>query len=425
MVRITNRWVLLFVMVLSSSALCYEVHHIVRDYVGPLFKGSTDFVDDFQFFYEAAGRALQSPDSLYERNTSHGFLFIESGARCDYGYPPPAVLFFLPLALLPLRWAFAVFILCSMVLTGLSVRFIRALLDGEKDSGLDRVFWGITTVSILSLGPVYVTLAFGQVNALVLMFSLGYVWAVKKERFLAAGVLMGLGFWLKFYPLFLLVLAPLEKRPVRLLFASLVSIAALPLLLSPVLPLDLYTHYFREIYPGLAEQTAPHVYNQSWIGFFTRLSGLGSDYFSWGPVLIDPEVKTINSLLQVVLFGWIAWGYSRNQTHKFLYYACVMAVTPMVVTYGWGGTYMLAIPLLLLAWVRLMRGGAWACAGFLLLLAVFIIPAYRSFDLVAWRGGVVEQVYYSRYLIAALVLLLVMVYRDAFGRGMAGEEFRP
>ena len=422
MIRATTKWFLLLVLILSSLALFYEVHHLVRDYVGPLFKGSTDFVDDFQFFYEAAVRVLQSPDLLYEGNTAHGFLFIESGARYDYGYPPPAVLFFLPLALLPLRWAFAVFIVCSILLVVLGVRLIRELLDEGDVAGLGRGFWRVITVTVLSLGSVYVTLAFGQVNALVLMLSLGYVWAVKKERYLTAGVLMGFGFWLKFYPLFLLVLAPLEKRPLRLLLASALSMAALPLLLSPLLPLDLYLHYFQVIYPGLADQTAPHVYNQSWIGLFTRWAGPKDDYFSWGPVLIDPEVTLINSLFQVVLFGWIAWGYCRNRARKFFYYACVMAVTPMVVTYGWGGTYMLAIPLLLLAWVRLMEHGAWGCAGFLLLLAAFTVPAYRPLDVIAWSGGVVEQVYYSRYLLAVLVLLAGMVHRDAFKRRLEGAQ---
>ena len=83
---------------------------------------------------------------------------------------------------------------------------------------------------------------------------------------------------------------------------------------------------------------------------------------------------------------------------------------------------MLAIPLLLLAWVRLMKNGAWGCAGFLLLLAAFTIPAYRPLDVIAWRGGVMEQVYYSRYLVAVLVLLAGMVHRDAFTRRLEGAQ---
>ena len=422
--QMVNRWCLLLALGMSLAALGYEFHHLARDYVGPLFKGSADFVDDFQFFYEGACRVLQSPGLLYEGNTSHGYLFLKSGARCDYGYPPPAVLFFLPLALLPLRWAFAVFMLCSVVLTGMGVQIIRGLLDDGDHDRLGRGGWGIITIMVLSLGPVYVTLAFGQVNALVLTLSLGYLWAVKKGRCLLAGVLMAVGFWLKFYPLFLLVLAPFEKHPIRLLTASLASIAMLPILLSPILPLHLYIHYFQTVYPGLAEQTAPHIYNQSWIGLLTRWCGPAAAYFSWGPVLIDPEVRMINNLLQVVLFGWIAWGYSRSRNHSLLCYACVMAVTPTVVTYGWGGTYMLALPLLLLAWIRLLSGEAWGCLGFLVLLVLFILPSYRPLDWVAWRGGIVEQIYYSRYLMATLVLVLVVIYREAFSRPKGTEGVR-
>lgn len=391
---------------LCLAALAYEVHNIVVDYVRPITEGTFGFVADFQFFHEGAQRFLQDPMTLYEGNTRDGFLLIGEKSRIDYGYPPPAVLLFVPFASFPTSAAFPAFLILSAVITGLCVVLFKSLHDRDRKRPRWDLRWWIALAFAFACGMTYVTYVFGQVNAVVLLVCLLYVACVMDERYTLAGVLIGIGFWLKFYPVFLLALAPLERRPIRLLIASFLGIALIPVVLLPVLPLELYRQYFFEVYPGLAAQTSPHVYNQSLIGWMTRFQQPRSMFFDWGPLLVDPRVKALNLLAMAAIFGATFLAYRCDRARPLWHYACILAAAPMVVTYGWGGTYMLALPLLLLAVVTLASGGRGSLLSLPVVVAAFLIPAYRPFDFGDRFGPVAAHVFYSRYLYLTVVLLI-------------------
>ncbi len=403
--RVIKNTILLLTLCMCLAALVYEGWNIVVDYVRPIWAEKFGFIADFQFFYEGAQRFLEDPYLLYEENTHDGFLLIEREGRIDYGYPPPAVLLFVSFAFLSIRAAYLAFTVFSVVLTALCVMLFKWLYDwNRKRSVWDLKWWTILAFAFAS-GPTYVTYVFGQVNAVVLILCLMYIACILDERFVLAGFIVGVGFWLKFYPVFLLALAPFEKRPLRLLFASALSIVLIPLILQPILPLELYRRYFFEVYPGLADQTAPHIYNQSVIGWLTRFVEPLSMYYNWGPLLVDARVKVANLLAMAAVFGWIMVGYYRHRERKLLHYACILAASPIVVTYGWGGTYMLALPLVMLAMHSLFER-SWVYALLVPMLAVlFIIPAYRPFDLGDQLGPVASHLYYNRYLFVTALLL--------------------
>lgn len=391
------------------AALVYEGWNIVVDYVRPIWAEKFGFIADFQFFYEGAQRFLEDPYLLYEGNTHDGFLLIEREGRIDYGYPPPAVLLFVPFAFLSIRAAYLAFTVFSVVLTALCVVLFKWLYDWNRKRSVWGLKWWAILAFVFASGTTYVTYIFGQVNAVVLILCLMYVACILDERFILAGFIVGVGFWLKFYPVFLLALAPFEKRPIRLISSSALSIVLIPLILQPILPLELYRRYFFEVYPGLADQTAPHIYNQSVIGWLTRFVEPLSMYYNWGPLLVDARVKVANLLAMAAVFGWIMVGYYRHRERKLLHYACILAASPIVVTYGWGGTYMLALPLVMLAMHSLFER-SWVYALLVPFMAVlFIIPAYRPFDLGDQLGAVASHLYYNRYLFVTALLLLCSV----------------
>ena len=125
--------------------------------------------------------------------------------------------------------------------------------------------------------------------------------------------------------------------------------------------------------------------------------------------MVDARVKAFNLVALAAIFGWIMAGYRRHREKKLLHYACILAAAPMVVTYGWGGTYMLALPLLILTMITLSER-SWAFTLLVPVLAlIFIIPAYRPFDLGDQLGSVASHLYYNRYLFATALLLLCSV----------------
>ena len=401
--------ILVLTLCLCVAAFAYEIHNIVVDYIRPIRAGTFGFVADFQFFYEGAQRFMENPMLLYEGNTRDGFLLIDAQGRIDYGYPPPAVLLFVPFALVSKAVAYAGFMLFSILVTVVCFVLLKRLHDWDKERIRWGIVWWVAAAFTFAAGMTYVTYVFGQVNTVVLLVCLMYIGCVMDGRYVLAGFLLGAGFWLKFYPLFLLALAPFERRPLRLLAASALGIVLIPLALQPIMPLELYRHYFSEVYPGLSAQTAPHVYNQSVIGWLTRFIEARSMYYNWGPLLVDARVKAFNLVALAAIFGWIMAGYRRHREKKLLHYACILAAAPMVVTYGWGGTYMLALPLIILTMITLSER-SWAFTLLVPVLAlIFIIPAYRPFDLGDQLGSVASRLYYNRYLFATALLLLCSV----------------
>ena len=397
---------------LSAAALAYELHNLMVDYMLPILDRRIGFVADFQFFHDGAVRVLRSPDNLYGGNTENGYLLIESGSRIDYGYPPPAVLLFVPLAFLSLPWAFMAFFVINLAGVVLAVFFLRRLVDPEGRQGW--LFWLAAGLIVLSTGPSYVTYAFGQVNVIVLYLCLLYLLAIRGDHNLLAGMCLAAGFWLKFYPVFLLSLAPLEKHPIRLLSWSLGWIAMLPLLCSPFLPLPLYIKYFGEIYPALAEQTSAHVYNQSIQAFLMRLSLGDWGLADWGPILTTQSAIWNNNAVMLVLMTVVGWRYYVKRDEFFRAYFSLMAIIPAVVTYGWGGTYMLALPLLVLLLVHGIRGGWMAWFIFSIVWLAFLLPSYRPLLSLLPADGWSAFFYYSRYLFLTLFAVLYINRRAVF-----------
>ncbi len=389
-----------------------EMRNLIRDYVGPALRGERPFINDFQFFYDGAQRFLTDAFLLYRVNTRAGFLLIEWDRRVDYGYPPPAVLLFVPFAMISLPVSYAFFMFFSLMFMPLCVWLIELLRDWELDHktapkgfGWMALFFGWAS------GMTYVTLAFGQVNVWVLLICLLYIACVMDRRYVAAGLLMGIGFWLKFYPVFMLSLAIFEKKPIRILLACAMGILLIPVALQIVLPLELYVEYFRDIYPGLAGQTSPHIYNQSVVAWLTRFLVPDSMFLDWGPLVVEPGVRILSGVIMVLAVAAVAASYWKYRQSVFFHYAAIMAVVPMVVTYGWGGTYMLAMPLILLELGAWMHQWLWGWLGALVVVAAFIVPAYKPFEPAGPGGAVIAHVLHNRYLYLTAAILAIGLWR--------------
>lgn len=403
---------IVLLVALCLSAWGVELRNLAHDYVMPAVHGQRGFINDFQFFYEGAQRFLTDPLLLYRVNTNDGFLLIEWDRRVDYGYPPPAVLLFVPFALISLPWSYASFIVLSLLLVPICVWLIELLREWEGERArAPRGFGWFALCFSMACGMTYVTLAFGQVNVWVLLLCLLYMACVMDGRYLAAGVVMGLGFWLKFYPIFLLALAPFEKKPFRLILSGLLGVVLVPAALQVVLPLELYIEYFRDIYPGLAGQTSPHIYNQSVVAWLSRFLVPHEMFFDWGPLVVEPSVRVLSALAMLSSVGAVALSYWRHRSHTFFHYAAMLAVVPMSVTYGWGGTYLLALPLIVLEMGTWTRRWRWAWIPVALIAVALIVPSYRPYPEWTWGRDGAAHVFYNRYLYLTLLVLVIGLWR--------------
>jgi hypothetical protein len=156
--------------------------------------------------YDAAARRVLSGDALYDMR------FAATGTFGLYYYPPPFVLFVLPLTLLgsdvaTWLWA-ALMLLCT--LGGIAIMPV---------SGWVR--WSVLLLAGLSF-PVAKTLVFGQVGPLLfLCFAAGWRWV---QRDVVVGALAAAGTVVKLQPVLLLPWAAMARRP-RTLAAGVGGIA--------------------------------------------------------------------------------------------------------------------------------------------------------------------------------------------------------
>jgi hypothetical protein len=178
-----------------------------------------------------------------------------------YLYPPVLAVLLLPLTAMPydaarLLWvgfSLACWLACALLLVDL----LRAALQDAPSSappaparawrqalrhrfieGADAGLWRFAAAAMLfaalTFMPLAMTVAYGEVNALILLCLLLAAWLARCRRPLAAGMLLGLAAGIKVYPLVLIGYYALRGRW-RVVGSALASLAALGALVLLVL----------------------------------------------------------------------------------------------------------------------------------------------------------------------------------------------
>lgn len=365
-----------------------------RVYV-PVITGEMWFVTDFSFYYEAAERFLRDPLSLYP--DPFGFM-----------YPPPSVVLFLPLLALPVPASFLVSVVGIAVL---AVLCIELTLRFYEEGRGERLGWPLRA-SLLLIGfataPVFHNLKYGQVNVLVLAIGLGFLWLLRKDRPFAAALVLSVGFWLKLYPLALVLLGLRRGWAARGALGLLVGIVAVPLVLLPIVPAELYRQYTFDLLPYWSGVTNMHALNQSLTGVLEHVRLPITDYLRSHDTPIGAVAQAVNTTAVVGLFGGLYAGYFLGRLRVDVVGVAVLAVLPVVSALGWEHTYVLALPLYLYVLLEARHRGPVARVLVTLAVLAFMLPKppeeVMVWTFAHWPRAVVD-VFYARFLIATLALL--------------------
>jgi hypothetical protein len=390
------------------------------------------FEDDFHYYWQGARRFLGDPMSLYTASSMadlRGFL-----------YPPPSVTLFLPFAILP---AVAAGLLFRALSIAALVASVLMLLEILRDEGVvigprDRV---LTVLLALAAAPAFANTLYGQVNTFILLDCIAFRWLLDRRRPVAAGVLLALGVWIKVYPLFCLVWVLLSEgasREVRrAVVAFAVTLAAVPLVCSPFVPLPLYVVYFTDMLPATADRTFVHVLNQSLLGMVARAGGPIERAFDWRdcflPVTTPLWAQCVNGALAMLcVYGLTRWSRMRGLLFRPIGYVCALSLIPVFSPLGWSYVYVMALPALLVA---LLVARPRALLVNILLLAAclaYLETEAHVFGFAARLPVALQHLLYSRFPVAAAVVGVVLVRvvpteqpASSRGRDAAGVLPRP
>ena len=382
----------------SIALLIYEAGTLITAVLLPLLGNPNAIQTDFHYYYDAAVRFRGDSSQLYQ---------LSDDVIAGFAYPPPAILPFVVLSYLPLGVSLVIFtsisyaVLVAAILSWLSYLRRRGLVIDSRTALAAAVI-------AIALGPTYSNAIFGQVNTIVLVCAVGFT-TIGPTRPAVGGTLLAAGVWLKIYPVLLTAVALWNRSAwLRIVYAIGGSVIAVLVLLW-VLPLSTYVTFLADVLPMRFDKTAVHILNQSLIAFLERFALPPERFLNWTgeeAIAVSGVVRAINWAFGVAVIA-LLW---RRATHGPRVEAIdsaagVIALAAVIAPLGWGHTFVLVLPLIILHLVSLRDARPIPAAIVCLCVAAMMVPASRRFSLVEQLMPWAQNVFYSRYLLATLLLI--------------------
>lgn len=388
-------WILACVAI---ALLAYEIPTLITAVLWPLLSNRNALQTDFHYYYDAAVRFAFDRGHLYAASDH---------VIAGFAYPPPAILPFMALARLPLGVALSVFTLASYAVLIVAARMWCRYLRRQGLTISPSTELAATLIAV-ALGPSYMNAIFGQVNAFVLASAVAFAVTAAMAPF-TAGALLAVGAWLKIYPALLVATGLWDRRTWRAIAAAAVVALLIVIASLPIIPLSAYRTFALEVLPARIDTTAIHITNQSLVAFLERFRHPSELFLNWTgqqAVPISPVFRALNSgLLGAAI---VALARLATSPERWAYVSAVlMALVSVLAPLGWGHTYVMVLPLVMLQLVTLPEAGRGRATVIVGCVAAFIVPAGKRFALIETGPDWLQNIVYSRYLLATLTLMFV------------------
>jgi hypothetical protein len=382
----------------STLLLIYELTTLAGAVLRPLIANPLALQTDFHYYYDAAVRFSQNRARLY---------LPTDDVIAGFAYPPPAILPFMWLSAWPLGTALVAFTIASYLVLFVALQQWVGYLTRHGFS-LDRR----TTIALMliafALGPTYMNAIFGQVNAFVLASAVAFV-SLAPTATLEAALLLALGTWLKVYPITLAAIGLWDRRTRRALGWAVVAAVVFAVMILPIVPVAAFRSFFLEVLPARADKTAIHITNQSLVAFLERFRYPANQFLNWTgeqAVTVTPAVRLANLVAGgAVIFG--LWRRGGGAPGHVLNAATLMALIAVVAPLGWGHTYVLVLPLVMLRLAEMKTAPPIVAIAIFCCVAALMVPAGRRSTFVETSPAWLLNLIYSRYLLATLVLAAI------------------
>ena len=386
----------------SIGLLTYEAVTLVGSVLRPLVSNPQALQTDFHYYHDAAIRFSQT-GALYS---------LSDDVIAGFAYPPPAIVPFLWLSTWSLGTALLALTIASYLLLAATVRAWFSYL-GRNGYQLDRTIAIAATLIVFALGPTYMNAIFGQVNVFVLASAVAFV-AFAPTGGGAVGFLLAAGMWLKVYPILLTAIGLWDRKTWRALGWTAVALVVIVLLALPVVPLQAYQSYFLDVLPARLDKTAIHISNQSLVAFLERFRYSSPQFLNWTgeqAVTVSSIVRVLNLIFAVAAVLLLAKRSTEGLRAQAFSAATLMALIAVVAPLGWGHTFVMVLPLLILQLATIRDAKPLVAAAIFLCVAAMMVPAGRRLTFLETSPDWFLNMIYSRYLLATLVLAAIPAWR--------------
>ena len=198
-----------------------------------------------------------------------------------------------------------------------------------------------------------------------------------------------------------------------MIFVAAAAALAIAVVLLPFVPFAAYETFVASL-PRRAGITAIHITNQSLAAFLERFRYAPELFVNWTgheAVAVTPIVRAMQVVLAAgMVAAW--WLQSRNDRARCPAAAASMiALVAVIAPLGWGHTYVLALPLLVLQLTAMREVSRPIAVAIFLCAGAMMIPAGRHLPIDAAPAWL-QNVVYSRYLLATLTLIIISTIGD-------------
>lgn len=364
---------------------------------------------DFSIYYSAAKGFLDDPLSLYPA--------METGFD-QFLYPPPSVVIFVTLSFLPESVAYYLFIFLMYVCLFIAM-LLWLRLSRNANLRLRNFEMACIIPFAMASSASYHNVSLGQVNCLVLLLGVLYIFLYSKYP-MAAGLILSLAIWIKIYPIFLLILAVQTKEGRLSALGCALGGIIVPLLLQPVVPFTLYPIFVSKIL-DISHYASAHIINQSLSAFSLRFTIPFSSVFIWPNLYVIPFwIKLINYafLICIVLFTLIRLRKTElaKSNPQLILAAILLSLSALFSPLGWGHTYVFCIPLWVISFGAAKELFSNRVFFFLIVLfaMVCLIPVYNVQHMLDSLPFVIQNLFYSRLLLITLfcIFLVLRIHRE-------------
>lgn len=272
--------------------------------------------NDFRVYYEAA------------INTKlFGNPYLASDPTMSYLYPPVTIILFLPFSFFVVVLAEKMWLVVSLIFFFLALFFIYRLLKISMNSYEGLVYLIFCVVFF----PFKFTLGMGQINTLILLFLVLFLYYFEKRKVLA-GFFLGLATIIKISPI-LILLYLFYKKEWDVVNVCLIMILGLGILSFVLFPLPTET-YLLSVLPHLFQAWPTDYYNQSITGFLGRLP------YPFISLIILRWTMVIAILAAMI-------GSFRNyfvRREELLHLSSIFPVLLLISSFSWQHHFILLIP---------------------------------------------------------------------------------
>lgn len=368
-----------------------------------------ELVNDFGVYTRTIQFFLQDSNKIY---------YVAPGMPPNWFiYPPLSVLIFLPFGIIPEPWNLILWRLLNIALYYFSIKILINIFTSKYNILLNKKERISIYIIFFGLASFFLNINHGQVNIILLFFAVMALNYLLKNKTIISGLFFSLGFWLKLYSAMIFPIYFKNKQTVtKAIIAMILFIVILPLVLSPIIPLNEYSYYFFNLTPYIINTPLDmSLCNQSIMSFLMHLHLPANTFGQYPLFYVLPWIKTVNLIGLIISVATISLIYLKNKEQFLIWtFSSLLILAPVFSITGWESVYILAVPIIMHTLLLIREEKPGIKYLFILPIVMMYIPKPPSHLIAQYTSIIpltIQILFFFRFMLLSIFLIIYNYFK--------------